>query len=132
MIARLLLATALLTLVTLLALAARTVARRRQARLLGHAVATGGSRGTATILYFSGPHCRVCHTLQEPALQRLASDAPLPIEVRQLDATVEQALARQFNVLTVPTTIVLDPGGTVKAINNGFASERQLRAQLVS
>lgn len=134
MIERVLFAMVLLALILLGGWTVRSWARGRQRRVIGQRVASGHAASQATILYFGGPRCHVCQTLQTPALRRLeqAKLPSQPFEVRYLDATREEALAQQFGVLTLPTTVIVGADGTVKAINNGYAPEERLAAQLLA
>lgn len=101
----------------------RRVDRMRQPEL---------SQGKATLLYFTGEYCTVCHYRQSPAIDQLRADHNGTVRVLELDAAAEGALARRFGVLSLPTTVVLAPDGTVTAVNYGFASREQLHAQLLS
>jgi thioredoxin-like negative regulator of GroEL len=65
------------------------------------------------------------------ALRALAEGLDERIEVREVDIAVEPALARQYRVMSLPTTIVLDATGQVTYINVGFAKVETLRRQLV-
>jgi thiol-disulfide isomerase/thioredoxin len=84
-----------------------------------------------SILYFTGASCTICHTAQKPALRALAVALVEGIEIREVDIAEEPALARQYRVMSLPTTIVLDAGGQVTDINVGFANADTLRSQLV-
>jgi thioredoxin 1 len=84
-----------------------------------------------SILYFTGASCTICHTAQKPALRALAVALVEGIEIREVDIAEEPALARQYRVMSLPTTIVLDAGGQVTDINVGFANAETLRRQLV-
>jgi hypothetical protein len=102
--------------------------RSSQRRLLGRvAPAVGG--GTADILYFTGENCTVCHVAQRPALRRLR-EAITDLQVTEIDVGVDPQAARAYRVMTLPTTVVLDAGGRVSALNVGFVSETLLRAQV--
>jgi thiol-disulfide isomerase/thioredoxin len=128
MIERAILAVGLLVAIVLLSFTARALILHWQRRVADH----GGwqTGGVPVVLYFSGPHCVTCRVAQEPALRRLQTTHGAPFELRKVDATAESPLAERFGVLTVPTTVVIDPSGAVRAINNGYASEQQLAAQL--
>jgi len=42
------------------------------------------------------------------------------IVVEKVDADVEQAEAERYGVFTLPTTLIVDPQGTVRHINYGI------------
>jgi hypothetical protein len=102
--------------------------RSSQRRLLGR-VAPAGRGGTADILYFTGENCTVCHVAQRPALRRL-HEAITDLQVTEIDVGVDPQAARAYRVMTLPTTVVLDAGGRVSALNAGFVSETLLRTQV--
>lgn len=106
--------------------------RGGQRELVGSVVETPrAKRRLPSILSFTGEHCTICHTAQRPALRTLAAALGEAIEIREVDIAVEPALARQYRVMSLPTTIVLDASGQVTDINVGFASGETLRRQLV-
>ncbi len=107
--------------------------RGGQRELVGHVVEThsGGGR-LPSILYFTGATCTICHTAQKPALRMLAAGIDTGIEIREVDVAVEPELARRYRVMSLPTTIILDPDGQITDINVGFASSEALRLQLVN
>jgi len=82
------------------------------------------------ILAFSSDDCRPCHTLQKPALERLLAKRPDALNVTYIDAPSAPELTRRYQVLTVPTTVVLDATGKPRAINYGFANADKLLAQI--
>ncbi len=84
--------------------------------------------GEPGILYFSGDRCVQCVALQEPALARLAKVKP--VNVRKLVAVTEPELTRRFNILTVPSTVVIGADHRVRGVNVGFADEKTLLQQL--
>jgi thioredoxin-like negative regulator of GroEL len=84
-----------------------------------------------SILYFTGENCAICHSAQKPALRALAASLDGGIEIREIDVAVEPALARQYRVMSLPTTFVLDGAGQILDINVGFATAETLHRQLV-
>jgi len=84
----------------------------------------------ALILAFTAPDCAPCKTVQRPALDALEQRYPGRIVVNEVDALIEQRLAARFGILTVPSTVVIGPGGDVRAINNGTATVERLAAQV--
>jgi len=87
--------------------------------------------GRLTLVQFSTPSCAACHTAQAPAVaeveQRLGAQQ---VRVLHVDAAHEPEVASAFGIMTVPSTVVLDSGGRVTAVNHGFASTQQLVRQL--
>jgi len=102
--------------------------------LTGHA--SGDVQGSLVldtpvrILAFSSDDCRQCHTLQTPALQRVMEARASRVGVEQIDAPSSPELTERYQVLTVPTTVVLDAGGRVQAVNYGFANTQRLLEQV--
>ena len=47
-----------------------------------------------------------------------------------MDADVDQAKAERYGVFTLPTTLIVDPMGTVRHVNYGLADTRKLASQL--
>jgi thiol-disulfide isomerase/thioredoxin len=106
--------------------------RGGQRELVGSIVENPRLRGSLpSILYFTGTSCTICHTAQKPALRALAEGLDESVEIREVDIATEPGLARQYRVMSLPTTIVLDAAGQVTDINAGFANAETLRRQLV-
>jgi thiol-disulfide isomerase/thioredoxin len=82
----------------------------------------------AGIVYFFGPHCATCRQQRE-VLDKLSTDAGIPVVA--IDAVDEPALAAALNVLTVPTTVVVDAGHAILAINPGFRPLAALQEQIL-
>lgn len=132
MLLRLAVLAALLAALALAWLLVPAWARFRASRRVNHVREPALSAGELTVLFFTGEYCSVCHHRQKPALERLRASRPDGLRVLELDAAREGALVKRFGVLSLPSTVVLGPDGTVGAINYGFASEQQLAAQLVA
>lgn len=86
--------------------------------------------GQPAILYFTSDGCVQCRLQQSPALERLA--AQTGVRVHQVDAVTQDDLTKFYGVMTVPTTIVLDPERRPKAINYGLAPLQKLQEQLAA
>ena len=82
------------------------------------------------ILAFSSEDCRQCHQFQAPALQRVTEARNYQVSVEEIDAPSFPELTQRYQVLTVPTTVVLDAAGHVHAVNYGFANTQRLLAQV--
>ncbi|HEY4385057.1 MAG TPA: thioredoxin family protein [Ktedonobacteraceae bacterium] len=102
----------------------------RQRRAVLALPATGEEQESIRILSFSTPDCRQCQTLQSPALERLKSAYGAMVNVVKIDAVEEPALAQQYRVMTVPSTVVLDMHGQVQAVNYGFAPTQRIAEQI--
>ncbi len=81
-----------------------------------------------SLLFFTAEWCAQCKLSQSPILAQLAELTGVPVQT--VDAVAEEALARHFGVMTVPTTVVLDRGRRPVAVNYGLASLQTLQAQL--
>ena len=85
-----------------------------------------------SILAFSSEDCRQCHQLQTPALQRVVEARGELVSIVEVDAPTSPELTARYQVLTVPTTIVLDATGKAQAVNYGFANAKRLLEQVDS
>jgi thioredoxin-like negative regulator of GroEL len=81
------------------------------------------------LLYFTSPTCAPCKTVQRPAIQKLKERVGDRIQVIEIDATAQPEIARQWGVLSVPTTFVLDAQGQPRHINHGVATVDKLLGQ---
>jgi len=84
--------------------------------------------GRPAILYFTTDSCVQCRMQQAPALERLAAATGIP--VHKFDAVVQSDLTSFYGVMTVPTTVVLDPERRPQAINYGLAPLQKLQEQV--
>ena len=82
------------------------------------------------IVYFTTPDCAPCKTIQRPALNKLSGLMGDKLEVVEIDATQRPDLARQWGVMSVPTTFLLDVHGEARYVNNGVARVEKLMEQL--
>jgi thiol-disulfide isomerase/thioredoxin len=85
--------------------------------------------GKPAILYFRSDACVPCST-QGRFLQQLQAEFGDRIVVEKVDADMEQAKAERYGVFTLPTTLIVDPQGTVRHANYGLADTRKLASQL--
>jgi len=85
--------------------------------------ATAGPR----VLYFRSDHCTSCET-QAQLFARLDAETRDLIEPVDVDAEPDRAEA--YGILTLPTTLVVDPSGEVRQINYGVIKPEKLRKQL--
>jgi thiol-disulfide isomerase/thioredoxin len=83
-------------------------------------------RGVPTLLYFTTPTCAPCKTIQRPAIEQLQQLAGDRLQVVEIDAASQPEVARQWGVLSVPTTFVLDAEGRPRHVNHGVTRVEQL------
>ncbi len=105
--------------------------RYYKARLIQTIRPTGLSTGKPTLLYFTGEYCTACKYQQTPIVEQISAKLGEAVVVKTVDVSVQPEIAGQFKVLTLPTTVVLDGRGQVKAINYGVTQQHQLEAQLI-
>ncbi|MGO9412787.1 MAG: thioredoxin family protein [Spirochaetia bacterium] len=86
--------------------------------------------GLPGIIYFTTPDCVTCKAAQRPALRALERQLDGNVQVIEVDAADRPDLARQWSVLSVPTTFILDRQGKPRQVNHGFASTAKLLSQL--
>ena len=84
--------------------------------------------GKPTVLYFTTTECAQCRLQQTPILTQLQNK--VDVAVHKLDAIEQEALARVYGIMTVPTTVVLDPQLRPIAINHGVAPLGKLQGQV--
>jgi hypothetical protein len=105
----------------------RARAMRRPAHDLLDAFGVAGTG--ALVLAFTTATCSSCKTVQRPELESLVARHRDRLTVREVDAIESPDLARRFGILTVPSTVVIDPRGRVTAINYGPAPAARLAGQ---
>ena len=88
---------------------------------------TSQAHNSPAILYFRSDHCAPC-TTQKRFLEELTATQPVRLET--IDVEREPARAAQFNIMTLPTTVVVGANGQVKEINYGLADATKLARQL--
>jgi thioredoxin 1 len=132
MLERFLIAAVVVALAAVAYLVWRALQRRRLAvvaeQVTPSEVAQLVDRTRPAVLYFTTPDCAQCRLQQTPILSQLA--AKVDVAVHKLDAVEQEALARFYGIMTVPTTVVLDPQLRPVAVNHGVTPLPKLLAQL--
>ena len=93
-------------------------------------IEAGEQNDKPTLLYFTGEYCTVCKFQQSPVVEKIMNKFGNTIAVKQVDVSDTPDLARQYKVLTLPTTVILSPEGQVKHINYGVTPQTKLEMQL--
>lgn len=86
--------------------------------------------GLPALVYFTTPTCAPCRTMQRPAIERLRARFGSGFQVIEVDASARPDLARDWGVMTVPTTFVFSADGTPRYVNHGVADASTLMRQL--
>jgi thioredoxin 1 len=83
-----------------------------------------------TLLYFRSNSCAVCPT-QARYLEGVMGDGENGrYTLHTINVDTQPDLARQYGVMTLPTTILLDTAGQVRDINYGLTPPHKLKQQL--
>jgi thiol-disulfide isomerase/thioredoxin len=107
---------------------ARQVRRLGQSGVSQH-LAGLAAPGQPAVLYFTTPACAQCRFQQAPALAQLQTNRQ-DVQIVKLDAIEQKHLADYYQVMTAPTTVVLDRRHRPVAINYGLATADRLLAQI--
>lgn len=102
--------------------------RRLQAADVPPSLAARVERGRPNLLYFTTANCAQCRYQQTPILNQLA--VQVNVAIHKLDAVEQEALARFYGIMTVPTTVVLGEDLRPVAVNHGLTPLPRLRMQL--
>jgi thiol-disulfide isomerase/thioredoxin len=96
---------------------------------LRRASALAAASGKPVILYFRSDSCAPC-TVQWRFLEQIQTEFGDTVTIEKIDADVEQAKSARYGVFTVPTTLIVDPDGSVRHANYGLTHPRKLTVQL--
>lgn len=92
--------------------------------------ATPAFNGKPALLYFTGEYCAPCKFQQTPIIEQLAAKLGDAVAITMYDVSKHPDLARQYKILTLPATVILNKQGQVTHINYGVADQARLEAQL--
>jgi thiol-disulfide isomerase/thioredoxin len=84
-----------------------------------------------TIVYFWSNGCPVCKMTQRRILDGVLAEygtEQLAFTAYNTDETPD--IAKEWGVMTLPTTFLLDSTGTIRQVNNGLVTVENLRKQL--
>lgn len=71
------------------------------------------------LLYFSGPACSACSALKPKLEELLQSTYPL-VKFIEIDTSVNQLLAAQHSVFTVPSALLMTEGKEAQRLVRNF------------
>lgn len=86
--------------------------------------------GLPALVYFSTPSCTPCRTVQRPIIERLKASLGEWLQVIEIDASKHPEVAREWGVVSVPTTFVIDRSGRPRYVNHGIVPAEKLIQQL--
>jgi thioredoxin-like negative regulator of GroEL len=109
----------------------RQIGAWRDARVMREQSIDVSPASIPRLITFSGPWCAECRT-QKRIIDGVVADWNREVEVAYVDVIAEIDLARRFDVLTVPTTVVAASDGRIASINRGLVDGDRLRAQLAT
>lgn len=86
--------------------------------------------GLPALIYFTTPTCIPCKTVQRPIIERIKARMGNWLQVIEIDASLQPDVAREWGVVSVPTTFVIDRHGKPRHVNHGVVSVEKLVQQL--
>jgi thiol-disulfide isomerase/thioredoxin len=86
--------------------------------------------GLPAIVYFTTPTCAPCRTVQRPAIRSIVARLGEWFQVIEVDASEHPGIAREWGVVSVPTTFIIDPRGKPRYVNHGVVNAQTLIKQL--
>jgi thioredoxin-like negative regulator of GroEL len=84
----------------------------------------------ATLVAFHTETCAPCRLQQNPAIDEVQRQYGRRLAVRHVDVGEEREVAGALGVWTVPTTLLFDARGRIRAVNDSLALAPQLRRQV--
>lgn len=110
----------------------KTQRLRLRKKETGHAQESGLPTGSPRLLYFWTEECAPCRAQEREisqAKERLKASG-VYLAVNKLNAHTEKLFTKRFNIMTVPTTVLLDPKGIVVGWNPGLTCASRLIDQV--
>ncbi len=92
----------------------------------------GYKLGKPAILYFTDPGCLPCQTVQDPALEQVASQYGERLQIIKVQALDNPHFTDSWGVLSLPTTFIIDARGRPRGVNHGVARAPRLVDQLTA
>lgn len=84
-----------------------------------------------TLLYFSADYCAPCKLQQTPIIDQITEKREDSFNVKKIDVSVNPDMASHYKVITLPTTVILNPIGDVVHVNYGVTPQTKLESQLL-
>ena len=84
---------------------------------------------TPQLLYFGSANCAVCPA-QIRYINQLSARWNQNINIQKIDVDLEPETAVKYQIMSLPTTMLLSKEGTIHSINYGLTSNQKLNAQI--
>ena len=91
----------------------------------------GVTAGKPNLLYFTGEYCAACKFQQTPIIEAISAKFGEAVVVKTVDVSAQPQLASRYQVLTLPTTIIVNEAGQIVHINRGVVGQETLELQLL-
>lgn len=104
--------------------------RLYQTRSLRTSAQEAASHGQASLIVVVSPRCAICPAQKNVVLRLRERYPPSLLRVVTIDSELQPDQARQLAVMTVPTTLLQGPDGTIAHINNGYTQLDVLASQI--
>jgi thioredoxin 1 len=90
----------------------------------------GSRAGVPTVVLFTSPDCVPCKVAQVPALKQLEKMLENHLQVIEVNTYENPDMAREWGVMSVPTTFVLNAQGEPQQVNYGVTPAEKLYKQI--
>lgn len=115
----------------LVGMGAYTAVKQRHVRRLNRHITPPFDDGRPTLLYFRSETCAACPTQARYLAQVMGDEAGNGrVTLHTINVDHEPDRAKQYGVMTLPTTMLLDSAGQVREINYGLTPPHKLQQQL--
>lgn len=88
------------------------------------------AHGQASLIVVVSSRCAICPAQKIVVAQLCERYPPSLLRIVTIDAEFQPGQARELSIMTVPTTLVLGPDGTMAHINNVFTQLDTLAKQI--
>lgn len=95
-----------------------------------HAITRPATKGATSLIVVVSSRCTICPAQKKIVAQLCERYPPSLLRVVIIDAETQTQQARELSVITVPTTLLQAPDGTIVRINNGFIALDPLARQI--
>ncbi len=110
---------------------AYTAVKQLHVRRLNRQITPPSGGGRPTLLYFRSETCAACPTQARYLAQVMGDEAGNGrVTLHTINVDHEPDRAKEYGVMTLPTTMLLDSAGQVREINYGLTPPHKLQQQL--